>query len=225
MTFETKEQVLEKIISEKKPACPHCQVEMKLWEVPPIDFSDGLGWGTPYLYLCFNDDCPLYVQGWKNIEENYGHKSSYRCICYPGTEQFECMPVFSPIGGSGQIIDEQVVAQQEALKEAITRGFSVLADCYVSKDWFTVLKLLLDAAEPNRVRVKAAEMIGDIGEPDVIEPIRNHKFGNKILQDQVDTAIEKIHARYFTRECPFCAEIIKKRAKICKHCSQEVAGK
>ena len=101
MTFETKEQVLEKIISEKKPTCPHCKVEMKLWEVPPIDFSDGLGWGTPYLYVCFNDDCPLYVQGWKNIKENYGHKSSYRCICYPNTEQFECMPVFSPIGGSG----------------------------------------------------------------------------------------------------------------------------
>ena len=110
------------------------------------------------------------------------------------------------------------------MKEAIKRGFSVLAACYVSKDWFTVLKLLLDAAESNRVRVKAAEMIGDIGEPDVIEPIRNHKFGNKILQDQVDAAIEKIHARYFTRECPFCAEIIKKRAKICKHCGQEVAG-
>jgi len=23
---------------------------------------------------------------------------------------------------------------------------------------------------------------------------------------------------YATRECPFCAEIIRKRAKVCKHC-------
>ncbi|MCK5418660.1 MAG: zinc ribbon domain-containing protein, partial [Desulfobacterales bacterium] len=36
--------------------------------------------------------------------------------------------------------------------------------------------------------------------------------------------VSKIHQRYFTRECPFCAEIIKKRAKICKHCQKEVAG-
>jgi rRNA maturation endonuclease Nob1 len=37
-------------------------------------------------------------------------------------------------------------------------------------------------------------------------------------------ALGKIHARNYTRECPFCAEIIKKRAKICKHCGKEVAG-
>ena len=110
MAFETKEQVLEKIISQKRPICPHCNEEMKLWEVPPVAFSDGLGWGTPYLYLCFNDDCPLYVRGWKDIEENYGHNSSYRCMCYPGTETFECMPVFSSMGGTAQIIDDQVIA-------------------------------------------------------------------------------------------------------------------
>ena len=39
-----------------------------------------------------------------------------------------------------------------------------------------------------------------------------------------DNAISKIHTRNFTRECPFCAEIIKKRAKVCKHCGKEVAG-
>ena len=99
--FETKEQVLEKILAGKTPACPHCGEEMNLWEVPPINYSDGLGWGTPYLYLCFNNECPLFKQGWENIEENYGHHSSYRCLCYPGTENFECMPVFSPSPPSG----------------------------------------------------------------------------------------------------------------------------
>ena len=67
-------------------------------------------------------------------------------------------------------------------------------------------------------------MIGDIGELEAIEPIRNLKFGNQRLQEQVDSAIQKIHERFFTRECPFCAEIIKKRAKVCKHCGKEVAG-
>ncbi len=224
MAFETKEQVLEKILSQKRPACPHCGLEMKLWEVPPVAFSDGLGWGTPYLYLCFNDDCPLYVQGWKNMEENYGHTSSYRCLCYPGTETFECMPVFSSVGGSGQIVDDLVMAQQEELKKAIKRGFSVLAETYTRKDWVTALRLLIDPTEPVRVRVKAAEIVGDIGELEAIEPIRCHKFGNDILQTRVDETVKAIHERYFTRECPFCSEIIKKRANICKHCGREVAG-
>lgn len=225
MSFETKEEVLEKILAGKKPVCPYCEQEMQLWEVPPIPFGDGLGWGVPYLYSCFNDECSIYKEGWDNIKENFGHKASYRCICYPGTEQFECMPVFSQFGGTGQVIDDQAMMQQEILKESIKRGFSILADCYVSEDYVTTLRILLDTTEPARVRLKAAEMIGDIGELEVIDPIRNLKFPNDIIQKKVDEAIAKIHERFFTRECPFCAEIIKKIAKICKHCQREVAGK
>ena len=222
--FETREQVLEKILEQPRPICPHCNQEMNIWEVPPFNFSDGLGWGVPFLYLCFNDECSLYTQGWDHIEENYAHKASYRCMNYPGTEQFELMPVFSGMGGTGQIIDDMALAKEEALKEAIKKGFSILADCYVSKDGPQVLTMLTDAAEPARVRAKAAEMIGDIGELEAIEPLRNMKFGNELIQKTVDEAIQKIHKRYFTRECPFCAEIIKQRAKVCKHCQKEVAG-
>ena len=224
MAFETKEQILEKILSEKKPVCPQCGEEMKLWEVPSIPVGDGLGWGVPYLFLCFNDDCPLYKKGWDDLKEHYAQQASYRCLCYPGTNKFELMPVFSSIGGRGQIIDEEIIAQQEVLKESIKKGFSLLATCYVEKDWVTVVRILLDATEPSRVRLKAAEMIGDLAELEAVEPIRNYKFGNKILQESVDKAVKKIHERYFTRECPFCAEIIKKRAKICRHCGKEVAG-
>ncbi len=224
MDFETKEQVLEKILSREKPMCPHCNTEMSLWEAPPFSFSDGLGWGTPYLFVCFNDECSLYVRGWDNIQENYAFNASYRCMCYPGTKQFECIPVFSPMGAKGQIIDEQVLVEQEILKEKIKKGFSILTDAYISKDGITVVRILLDATEPARVRAKAAEMIGDIGELEAIEPIKNVKFGNEIIQKNVDESVKKIHERYFTLECPFCAEIIKKRAKICKHCGKDVAG-
>jgi ribosomal protein L37AE/L43A len=224
MAFETKEQVLEKIMEMEKPTCPHCQETMSIWEVPLINVGDGLGWGTPYLFMCFNDECSLYTQGWDNMMDNYAHHASYRCINYPGTEQFELIPVFSPQGAKGQLIDDKVVAEQEVLKQNIKKGFSILADCYVNKDGVTILRLLMDAAEPVRVRLKAAEMIGDIGELEAIEPIRNLKFGNQLLQEKVDAAVKKIHERYYTRECPFCAEIIKKRASICKHCGKEVAG-
>jgi hypothetical protein len=224
MAFETKEQVLEKILDMEKPKCPHCGQEMKLWEVPLMAFGDGLGWGTPYLYVCFNDDCSLYTQGWDNIQQNYAHNASYRCMCYPGTEQYECMPVFSPAGGTGQIMDDQSMAEQKALEESIKKGFSILAGCYVDKDAETILRLLLDPTEPVRVRLKAAEMIGDVGELEAIEPLRNLKLGQSKLEETLKQAVSKIHSRHFTRECPFCAEIVKKRAKICKHCNQEIAG-
>jgi hypothetical protein len=152
MDFETKEQVLEKILSQDKPKCPHCGAEMMIWEVPPFSFSDGLGWGTPYLFICFNNECSLYVQGWENMEENYAQSASYRCMNYPGTDKFQCIPVFSPVGGTGQIVDEEVLAEQEMIKEKTKLGFSILADAFVAKDSVTVVRFLLDATQPQRVR-------------------------------------------------------------------------
>ena len=224
MAIETKEQVFEKVISQEKPLCPHCKKEMSIYEVPPVTFSDGLGWGTPYLFLCFNDDCSLYKQGWENLKKNYNQTASYRCMNYPGTDTFELMPVFSPMGATGQIIDDKIVAAEEALKAAIKKGFSILADCFTSKDSPAVLRLLVDPTEPAKVRLKAAEMLGDIGELEAVDALRNLKVGNDLIEKQIVQSVKKIHERHFTRDCPFCAEIIKKKAKICKHCQREVAG-
>jgi len=224
MAFETKQDILDKIMSQKKPECPHCNKEMDIWEVPQFAMGDGLGWGTPYLFVCFNDECPSYKRGWKDISDNYAHNASYRCICYPGTNQYEFIPVFSPLGGKGQIIDESVLAEQEKLKEAIKSGFSQLADCYVEKNHEEVLLILLDPIRPARVRLKAAEMIGDIGVLGSIDHLRNNKYGNQLIEQEVEKSIKKIHKKNYTRECPFCAEIIKIKAKICKHCNKDVAG-
>jgi hypothetical protein len=146
-------------------------------------------------------------------------------MCYPGKNKFEFIPVFSPVGAKGQIVDDQVLMDQELIKERIKKGFSILTDAYMAADSVTVVRLLLDATEPQRVRLKAAEIIGDIGGLEALEPIRSSKFGNEIVQKKVAESIAKIHERHFTKECPFCAEIIKKRAKICKHCRMDVAGK
>ncbi|MGD9016413.1 MAG: zinc ribbon domain-containing protein [Desulfobacterales bacterium] len=224
MVIETREQVLERVLEMKKPVCPHCDTEMSLWEVPPISVGDGLGWGEPFLFICFNDECPSFVQGWDHIKENYAHTASYRCMNYPGTENFDFMPVYSRHGAKGQVIDSLAVAKQEALKESIKRGFSILAGCYSDKDGPGVLRLLMDPTEPARVRKKAAEMMGDLGELEAVEALRHLKTGNQLIDDEIVAAVKKIHKRFFTRECPFCAEVIKQRAKVCKHCRMDVAG-
>ena len=117
-----------------------------------------------------------------------------------------------------------MLLQEETLKEAIKKGFSILAQCYVEKDAETALRIVLDPTEPARVRLKAAEMLGDIGDLEALDPLRNLSVGNHLIEEQLEKAIRQIHERFYTRECPFCAEIIKKKAKICKHCSKEVAG-
>ncbi len=222
MAFETKEEVFERVIHQVRPVCKYCHREMSLWEVPEMAIDDGLGWGSPYMFVCFNDACRLYTQGWDNIRENYGRTASYRCICYPGTETFECMSVYGPQGGHGQIVDEEAMAKQKEIEARIKKGLQGLDEYAAGKEAAPVLSILIDPLEPIRVRVKAAEIIGDVADIDAVEPLRSKRFGNAILQKKVDAAIGKIHENHFTRECPFCAEIIKRRAHVCKYCGREL---
>lgn len=221
MVIETKEEVLHQILSQKRPLCPYCNVQMSLWEVPQFSFSNGLGWGVPYLYVCFNNDCPMYKKGWDNILLHYGQHASYRCILFPDTQKYNSMTVFSPEGGTGQIIDKSIIARREAMKAAIEKDLSMLSDLHKSKDWQSVLKILCDPDKPQEVRMCAAEIIGEIGELEIIEPLRSHTFDDEALASEIEQSVTKIHERHFTRECPFCAEIIKKRASICRYCGKK----
>lgn len=224
MSIQTREEVLEELLNAPKPACPHCGQEMCIYEVPPINYSDGLGWGVPFLYVCFNDECPPFKGGWDEIREKYAHTASTRCLIYPGTTQVEYMPVFGKDGGKGQIMEKEIVDQQKALEVEIKKGFLELAECFNSKDHEKMLQFVMDAVKPNRVRLKAAQMIGDFGVVESLEPLKNLKVGNALLGQAIKDAVCKIHERTFTRECPFCAEVVKIRATICKHCGKEVAG-
>jgi len=224
MAILTREDVYNKMVKEEKPVCPHCGTRMVIWECPPMNFSDGLGWGSPYMYVCFNDDCPLYLEGWKNIMDQYANVASYRCVCDPmsTSRNMDCMPVFSRDGGKGQIIDEEIKANEEARQEAEKRGLAKLEMYYDAEDGDAILRVLLMEKALPKVQVKAAEMIGEIGGLDVIEPIRNHIFEDDLIKAKAEASIELIHKRNYTRECPFCAEIIKARAVVCKHCGKEL---
>jgi predicted RNA-binding Zn-ribbon protein involved in translation (DUF1610 family) len=224
MAILTREDVYNKMVKKKKPVCPHCGQEMVIWECPQMTFSDGLGWGTPYLYVCFNDDCPLYLEGWENIMEHYANVASYRCICDPMSGKMDCMPVFSREGGKGNIVDEEIKAREEARKAAEKRSLEKLKVYYEARDADAILRVLLAEKTLPNVRLEAAGMIGEVGGPDVIEPIRNHVFENDLIKAKVEGSIELIHKRNYTKECPFCAEIVKARAIVCKHCGKDLPG-
>jgi predicted RNA-binding Zn-ribbon protein involved in translation (DUF1610 family) len=222
MAILTREDVYNKMVSEKRPVCPHCGQEMVIWECPPICFSDGLGWGTPYLYVCFNNDCPLYLEGWKNIMDHYATAASYRCICDPMSGKMDSMLVYSREGASGSVIDEEVRAREEARKAAEKKDMEALNAHFETRDVNAILEVLLAEDTPPPVGFRAAELIGEIGDLEVVEPIRNHVFKNDRVKAKADAGIDLIHKKHYTKECPFCAEIIKARAVVCKHCGKDV---
>ena len=42
------------------------------------------------------------------------------------------------------------------------------------------------------------------------------------MKAKAEAGIDLIHKKHYTKECPFCAETIKARAVVCKHCGKDV---
>jgi hypothetical protein len=203
------------------PVCPHCSIELKKCQAPTFNFGDGLGFGTDYFYVCFNDECMFYVNGWKRMEEKYGQKASYRFMKHPDMNEECAIPVMTPFALRGNILNEEDEREME-IREATRLAFSALAEAIRDKDLKKLLDIITNEDLMQNVRNKALDYLGDHYEHEVIDPLRNHTFEDQAIDDKVNKTIEKIHSRHFTRECPYCAEVIKAKARICKHCKSEL---
>jgi hypothetical protein len=81
--------------------CRHCGARMRKWLVP-----DGTSWAEEFFWVCFNDDCRYYREGWDWMEEQYGQHASYRYAINPTTGAALMIPVWSDAATRERIVDE-----------------------------------------------------------------------------------------------------------------------
>jgi len=74
----------------EKEICPYCHQQMEKWASPAEST-----WGEGIHYICFNDECPYYVRGWKWMKEKYAVNASYRHHYNPDTGEEGPIPVWS----------------------------------------------------------------------------------------------------------------------------------
>ncbi len=209
--------------AEEKHYCPHCSGDLTLCHSPAVHVGDGLGWGSEYLFICLNDKCPLFVKGWDYIANQYGHVGSYRYMEIPNSKETYTMMVAGKDAFTGSIVDiealkqqnERYVLQQNALKEMET----AVAD----KNLQPVMTIILDESAKTEDRKRAIELLVPLNDLNCLDPLRNHSFRDEHLAVEVNLALKKLLAANFVKECPFCSELIKAQAKVCKHCNRELA--
>ncbi len=207
---------------EEKHTCPHCKEDLKLCHAPPVHVGDGLGWGSEFLFICLNDECSLFKKGWQHIEDQYGHSGSYRYMEIPGSVETYNMMVAGSAAFKGSEVDIEAIKKQNARYQQQKDAIDGLDTCVEKKDLQSVLSVLLNENIKLENRKKAASLIVPLNDINCIDPIRNFNFKDSFLEQDVNLALSQLLANNFLKECPYCTELIKSRAIVCKHCNKEL---
>ena len=91
-------------MAKNKPTetCPHCGQPMHRWQ-PPLEAN----WGVHPQFVCFNDECPYYVQGWEWMRNHYDQNVSYRYRYDPVSGERGPLPAWSSQAHRDRIVDDQ----------------------------------------------------------------------------------------------------------------------
>lgn len=202
--------------------CPHCKGKMECCEAPQFHVGDGLGWGSDVLFICLNDSCPLFVNGWDQIEVQYGHSASYRYMELPGSTESNLMMVGNEMAFKGSIVDPEAIQQQNARFKNEQEAVKALDTCVENNDLEPVMSLILDESADKIQRKRAISLLLPLNNMKCIDPIRNHAFRDSSLEQEVNIVISQLLQSNFAKECPYCCEIIKAQANKCMHCKTDL---
>ncbi|SHO45325.1 zinc ribbon domain-containing protein [Desulfopila aestuarii] len=207
---------------EEVHTCPHCQKKMECCDAPQFHVGDGLGWGSDVLFICLNDDCPLFVKGWDRIEQQYGHSASYRYMELPGSKESNLMMVGNEMAFKGSIVDPEALKKQNVRYQKEIEATKALDSCLENNDLGPVMTLILDEGADKVQRKKAIQLLLQLNNLKCIDPIRNHSFKDSSIEQEVNMVISQLLQNNFSKECPFCCEIIKSQANKCMHCKTDL---
>ncbi len=202
--------------------CPHCKTQLSCCEAPPIHVGDGLGWGSEVMFICLNDLCSLFLNGWNQIETKYGHHASYRYMELPGSKEGNVMMVGNADAFKACIINKDELLKQNDRYYKEKDAIEGLKTCLERHDLQPVLTLLLDEAATKSNRVLASEYLEKLNDLQCIDPLRNHRFRDPALEFAIKQILGKILAANFKKECPHCMEIIKAQAAKCMFCKENL---
>jgi len=88
------------MVDAETPICPHCNQKMKKWKVP-VNST----WSDDFFYVCFNDHCPYFIEGWKHLWEKQQTRASFRCRFDPDSNKCVPLPVWSSDALKNDIIE------------------------------------------------------------------------------------------------------------------------
>lgn len=208
------------VLKEEK-ICPHCETKMFACEAPQVHVGDGLGWGSDVLFICLNDYCSLFLKGWEHIENQYGHRASYRYMELPGSKESNLMMVGNKDAFKASVVDPDSIEKQNTRYKKEKEATAALDTSVEDNNLQVILTLLLDEAAKNESREMAIIKLAQLNDLACIDPIRNHTFRNTSFEQKVNMVISRILQSNFKKECPECAEIIKAQAKKCMYCKAE----
>lgn len=83
--------------------CPHCDQKLSKWKVPINPFME---WENEFMYICFNDLCSYYLDGWDAMAQQGNHGISYRYMYNPINGTSLPVPVHSPRALKSGVIEE-----------------------------------------------------------------------------------------------------------------------
>jgi hypothetical protein len=87
-------------MAETPLVCRHCGSILSKWLVP-VEAT----WSEEFFWVCFNDDCRYYRDGWVWMKEHYNQNASYRYMVNPTNKAVSQIPVWSDSATREMIVE------------------------------------------------------------------------------------------------------------------------